>query len=189
MKDDKAKIEAVVPHLEQILVVDERNLTALGTLAEHAALLMNWYGVGGPWTQKFEDYRIRFEALTAKLEHPKPSDEMDRALALKALALNNLSEGYSGLQESLKKYTTADDTTLLLLAELSWRLEKNDESKKWLERVTNKTSPRARYILAMVDQDSSALKTLASEGYLPAKIEVFIRQTAEAKNISTLIRI
>lgn len=179
--DDIKKIEEVVSKLENILQVDERNVIALATLCEHSTLLMNWYGVGSPWTQKYENYRHQYEAVIAKVKEAKPSDEMDRAVALKLMALNGTSEAYAGLQESLKKYTTADDLTLLLLTQLAWRLEKTDEAKKYLERVTNKSTPRARFLLATVSEDLSALKTLAADGYVPAKVEAFVRQSTSVK--------
>lgn len=187
LSDDLKKIEGLVPRLEGILQTDARNLTALSVLAEHSAILMNWYGVGSSWTQKFEDYRQKFESIKSKAKETKSFDHMDRALALKSMALNNFAEAYSGLQDSLKNVSTADDSTLLLLAELTLRLHRSDEAKKFLERVTNKTSVRSRFLLAMADSDTSALKTLANEGYLPAKIEAFTRQPFAQDNLKNLL--
>ncbi len=181
LADEPEKIESLIPKLELVLERDERNLQAAGLLAEHMALLIWWKGISGPWVQRFDEVVKKFAQIRELSNDSSPAQALDRAHAWRALAVGDTQRAYADLESKVTQYTVAEDETLGLLAELSYRNGDFANQQRWFAKMSDKTSLRTRFIEA-IESDPMELQTLANAGYLPAKIKLFVDQKVDPSN-------
>ncbi|MBN8555120.1 MAG: tetratricopeptide repeat protein [Deltaproteobacteria bacterium] len=186
--DDPKKIENSMSSLESILVKDERNLEAIGSLLEQSAILILWNGVSSQWSQKFDENFQRLENIFQKTQKRVSLESVDRAMAWRLMAIGDYAKASQEFEAKLKNYPTPEDESYGVLAELAFRRGDLKETDKWMQKISRKTSPRVRLIQILQSTDKDAdLAKLSDEGYLPAKVALFTRKEIKKDSVESQI--
>lgn len=171
--------DLIVTHtkLKSVLEKDDRNAEAVSRLLDHAANLIFWYGTASPWSQRFDEHLETINAISKRSNEFVDTIIIERAKARKAANLGDFSNARLNLEKALTRFNTADEGSFLLLSEMSLNVGDKKTAEKWFSQASNKESRRARFIGAEISENQHSLKALGAEGYLPAQVAAFIRQS------------
>jgi tetratricopeptide (TPR) repeat protein len=185
--DDPKRIEEALPKLKNIVSVDERNLAAVTFALEHTALLMTWYGIKSSWPQQYDEWIQKYTQILEKVSDAPVLPAFERAKAWRSLALGETARAYSDLTGAMSQLRSVDDETYGLLIELAVVTGNKSEATAWMSKLTRKPGTRVKHFQALMNEDLVVISELASSGYLPSKIEEFVRQTIRKESAEKLL--
>src|SRR5690606_16469595 len=117
--------------------------------------------------------------LSKALGEPIREMRFHRAEALRHVSLGTYQAGFEALEAAQTKVGgDSDDETLVLLAELAWRSGQEDQATAVLKKMARSSSPKTRFVVALVNGDKQAVSALATEQYLPASVQPFVQVEA-----------
>ena len=172
--DDPSKIKALLVSLPGILKRDERNFEAASLLLESLGRLIAWEGVKVEYTSKYDETYQQTKSMANRIKTPLNWDATYRADAWKFMATGELSNSMSQLESRVTKPSDADN--LALLGELAYRTDNIEKATSFLNKLGKSKNRRGIFYLALLKNDLSTIQSLAKDKYLPAEIEVELRE-------------
>jgi tetratricopeptide (TPR) repeat protein len=171
LKDDPKASEQSYGQMKVLLTKDERNAEALSRLLDHSSHLIAWFGTASEWSARMDEAQQQINQVSEKSQAFIDTLIIERAKARRSLIVGDLVAAEQSMQKALERFNVADDVSLLIMTEIDLELGNKERANSWLSKVSDRNSVRARFLKARIESDLQAFRSLAAEGYLPAKVE------------------